>query len=264
MIKAIFFDVDGTLYCNDQNRVLSSTMTALRKLKEKGYLLFLNTNRTYDEVLPLGSDVLDLLDGMVLLGGSWLKGKDGDIEVPVLDALESQKAIDYLEEHHLLYRWVHSGGHGYLNCKNDHLIEMFENAYTMHPDVKSYEGEPLAAILWYTLDDAIRAEMRQILTSAEHIAMGYPNEVILKGSSKSLGMKKMADAFGLSLDQCAAFGDGLNDADMLQRAKVGVAMGNGKDNCKAAADYVTDTQVNDGLYNACLHYGWIERDFHEN
>ena len=51
---------------------------------------------------------------------------------------------------------------------------------------------------------------------------------------------------------------------MLKEAKVGVAMGNGKDNCKAVADYVTDTQVNDGLYNACLHYGWIERDIHEN
>ena len=40
MIKAIFFDVDGTLYCNDQNRVLPSTMTALRKLKEKGIEIF--------------------------------------------------------------------------------------------------------------------------------------------------------------------------------------------------------------------------------
>ena len=264
MIKAMFFDVDGTLYCNRQNRVLPSTMSALKELKEKGYLLFLNTNRTYDETLPLGPEVLDLLDGMILCGGSWLKGKDGDIEVPVLDLEESQKAIDYLDEHHLLYRWVHAGGHGYLNCDDDHLVGMFENAYQMHPEVKAYEGEPLAAILWYTLDENVRADVRAILTSAEHIAMGYPNEVILKGSSKSLGMKKMAESFGLTLDECAAFGDGLNDADMLQKAKVGIAMGNGKDNCKAAADYVTDMQENDGLYKACLHYGWIERDFHEN
>ena len=264
MIKAIFFDVDGTLYYNQQNHVLPSTMAALRKLKEKGYLLFLNTNRTYDEVLPLGSDVLNLLDGMVLLGGSWLKGKDKDIEVPVLDPKESQKAIDYLEEHHLLYRWVHSGGHGYLNCNDDHLVGMFENAYTMHPDIKAYEGEPLAAILWYTLDDEVRDDMRNILTSADHIVMGYPNEIILKGSSKSRGMQRMAESFGLKLDECAAFGDGLNDADMLKEAKIGVAMGNGKDNCKAAADYVTERIENDGLYNACLHYGWIERDFHEN
>ena len=264
MIKAMFFDVDGTLYCNQQHCVLPSTITALHQLKEKGFLLFLNTNRTYDEVLAIGQDIVDLMDGMVLLGGSWLKTKEKDLEVPMLDPQESQRAIDYLNEHGLLYRWVHSGGFGYLNCGDDHLVGMFERAYTMHPQIKAYTGEPLAAILWYTHDDTHRDKVREILTSAEHMKMGYPNEVILKGASKSLGMKKMAEAFGLALDQCAAFGDGLNDADMLQMAEVGIAMGNGKDNCKAAADYVTDTQENDGLYKACLHYGWIERDFHEN
>ena len=44
---------------------------------------------------------------------------------------------------------------------------------------------------------------------------------------------------------------------MLEYAGCGIAMGNGTDAAKNVADYVTDSLENDGIYNACKHFGLI-------
>ena len=54
-----------------------------------------------------------------------------------------------------------------------------------------------------------------------------------------------------------AFGDGENDIAMLEYVGIGVAMGNGKEAVKEAADYVTDTVENHGIEKALKHFGLI-------
>ena len=60
----------------------------------------------------------------------------------------------------------------------------------------------------------------------------------------------MAEHFGIPLSRTAAIGDGRNDVVMIRQAAVGIAMGNGKDEAKAAADYVTASVREDGLWKA--------------
>ena len=55
-----------------------------------------------------------------------------------------------------------------------------------------------------------------------------------------------------------AFGDGGNDIGMLRHAGIGIAMGNANDEVKAAADYVTASVDEDGIYKALKHFGVIE------
>ena len=57
----------------------------------------------------------------------------------------------------------------------------------------------------------------------------------------------MLDHFGASIDAVTAFGDSMNDYDMLSFAKVGVAMGNAVDELKSAADVVTSSVADDGV-----------------
>ena len=54
-----------------------------------------------------------------------------------------------------------------------------------------------------------------------------------------------------------AFGDGINDLEMLQAAGVGVAMGQGREEIKAIADYVTDSVDRDGIVTALQAFGQL-------
>ena len=54
-----------------------------------------------------------------------------------------------------------------------------------------------------------------------------------------------------------AFGDGINDLEMLQAAGIGVAMGQGRDEIKAIADYVSDSVEKDGIVSALKAFGQI-------
>jgi len=72
--------------------------------------------------------------------------------------------------------------------------------------------------------------------------------------SKEFGIRKLAEELGYDLKDVYAFGDALNDMEMIKVAGVGIAMGNAKEELKAIADYVTDDINNDGIMKALKHF----------
>ena len=61
----------------------------------------------------------------------------------------------------------------------------------------------------------------------------------------------------MDISQTVAFGDSMNDYEIVREAGIGIAMGNSVDELKAVADYVTDDIDRDGVWKACRHFGWI-------
>ena len=70
-----------------------------------------------------------------------------------------------------------------------------------------------------------------------------------KGGSKAEGIKKLIEKLGFKMENVYAFGDGLNDIEMLQTVGTGVAMGNALDIVKEYADVVTTNVEDDGIVN---------------
>ena len=70
-------------------------------------------------------------------------------------------------------------------------------------------------------------------------------------------MERLLAHFGLSRQEIMAFGDGENDREMLSFAAIGIAMGNAREETKAAADYVTDHIDRDGIEKALHHFGLL-------
>lgn len=72
-------------------------------------------------------------------------------------------------------------------------------------------------------------------------------EIMPKGVSKASAIKRIVERLGLTMDDVMAFGDAQNDIQMIKEVGIGVAMGNAMDEVKAVADYVCDTNENNGI-----------------
>ena len=83
-------------------------------------------------------------------------------------------------------------------------------------------------------------------------------EIISPGISKASALVRLADMLNIHISETMAIGDANNDLPMLKAAGFRVAMGNGKDEVKAVADYVTDRSESDGLEKALKHFKLIK------
>ena len=79
----------------------------------------------------------------------------------------------------------------------------------------------------------------------------------LAKNTKATGIQKVCEMLAISHEDTYAFGDSANDLEMLSYVAHSVAMGNGTDEVKRTAEFVTTGVNEDGIYNGLLHYGLI-------
>lgn len=72
-------------------------------------------------------------------------------------------------------------------------------------------------------------------------------EILPAGIDKAYGLQKLIDVLGIKREEVIACGDGYNDITMVKFAGLGVAMGNAVEQTKAAADYITLSNDDDGV-----------------
>ena len=125
------------------------------------------------------------------------------------------------------------------------------------PDTPLHEAIDGKEIFQLTpfLDETQEAEVAPSLSRCE-MGRWHPAfiDVTALGNTKQRGIDEIIRHFGIRLEDTVAFGDGGNDIPMLRHAGIGIAMGNARDEVKAAAHYTTDTVDEDGVAKAIEHY----------
>ena len=86
----------------------------------------------------------------------------------------------------------------------------------------------------------------------------FKGQVIVEPAEKYQGILEMVHLLKGDEKDIVVFGDGLNDISMIQKAPLGIAMGNAIDEVKKVADFVTKRNDDDGIEYACRHFGWID------
>ena len=128
-----------------------------------------------------------------------------------------------------------------------------ENMLDFYNDNK----QPVAKLNLYHTSSEDREETRKaiegldvVLANAETASL----EVSAKNTTKGLGLQKLCEHLGISIDEAIAVGDADNDLDVLKRAGLSVAMGNANDNVKKIADVVVEDCDHDGCVQAIEKY----------
>ena len=254
---AFFFDNDSTLFDHTPGNkyIHDSVYEALTKLKKRGKKLCMITSRGYDEMFNVPKDFLELFDDVNMLSGGYNLSK-GEISIEYIDQEVVKKAIELFDKYELTYRYCTDDGGGYLNRHDKDKEDLFYNLYEMTPPLKKYEGEKVLHLLFYA-DKDLRMRIKNELGDISYSDLSIAGEISPSGISKGTSMEKTCKKYGVPLEKACAFGDSGNDIDMLKKAGLGICLENGSKDAKEAADYITDSVDQDGVYKALVKFGLI-------
>ena len=248
MIKAAFFDIDGTLLSFETHRVSPGTVRAFDKLHRAGVHTFLSTGRP-DVLIPR---MPVSFEGKITMnGGLVFTPTKVLLSNPILDN-ELQAWLDIAKDKHLC-TMVFTKDNMLLTQPNRVGLEPRNQLeFEMPPvvDIDSMRGETayqIIAIMPGEMDAAVGALLPHCRLPRWH---PYFTDIVAHNNSKARGMEAICRHFGFRQDETLAFGDGANDIEMLEWAGIGVAMGNADDSVKAHADRVTTDVDHEGIENA--------------
>ncbi len=260
--QLLFFDIDGTLISWETGQVPDSAISAIKAARENGHLVFVNTARTWASV----QDVIKAIpfDGFVCgcstyvtLHGEVIShtGFSAEQSARIIERMQAHKVEAFLEDAQDIY------------CCRPPLRVKAMDDYRLYYNsmglcLQKFIGEtPLTfdKFLYMTDDEAASAALLHDLEEIVEIFHIGPGvyECPPKGCTKSLGMHILAKHLDIPLSDTWAFGDGVNDTEMLQDAGHGIAMGKHAPSLEACADFVTDTVENDGIRKALIKGGII-------
>lgn len=256
MIRAAFFDVDGTLLSHKTKQVSASTRAAIQKLKAAGIRCVVATGRQIGEMekLPVG-DIS--FDGYITLNGQLILDRNknilfgtpitGRVKAYLLDLFENKKIPAMMVEKDRVY----------LNFVNEQVLAVQEAISSPVPPLGVYGGREIYQVCAYLADDKEQF-LEEIVPECEITRWHFGGvDIIAKGGGKVSGIRWYLEENGIGADETIAFGDGENDMEMLRFAGIGVAMGNAEEKVKQVADFVTSDVDGDGIANALKHFGLI-------
>lgn len=258
--KAVFFDIDGTLWDFNRN-IPESTIEAVRALRANGHLAFICSGRCRAHICD--PNLLGIgFDGIVCACGTMAEYKGETLFYNRLDNALVERVIKVMRRYGVLpllegrvdvyfdtdeFKWNDFAGR-LREELGDHVLSIRENW-------GKWEVSKFTCVMEHIDSEAFMAELSDAFDFMVH--NGVIAELVPKGFHKGVGIEKVCEFLGMDISDTYAVGDGVNDLGMLRAAGTGIAMGNGSDVAKAAADYVTAPLDEDGIWKACRHFGLI-------
>jgi hypothetical protein len=264
--KLICIDMDGTLL-NDKKNISDRNLRTIKLAYDKGARIAVCTGRIFTSA-DFFSELLGVKSPVIASNGAYIIEKDRN-EVVYKGILGFEKCNKLLS----VFRRYDISPHYYTKdtifteklIYSSKFYEAVNKTLPMDKQVKiklvkdwnevfqKYEKEIFKGIAVDDDLDKIQKAKNVLINMGdfEVVSSRYDNfEVMNKGVSKGSAVKILANYYGITREQVICIGDSENDISMIKFAGLGVAMGNGDDDVKAAAGYVTDDNNCDGVAKA--------------
>lgn len=254
MIKAIFFDIDGTLVSFNTHRIPADTLDALRRAESNGIKLFIATGRQHIEA----ERVLEgfPFDGYITLNGQYCYTGNEIVRKRSIDRSDLRALVNRLRQNPYPCEFVEEN-RLYLNMVDEAVQKSHAAVDLDIPGIEDIQDVPNRDVFQLVafFDASREAEEMKYLPNCEATRWSpYFADIVPRGGSKRAGIEAMLARFGLTPGECMAFGDGENDIPMLKYVSVGIAMGNSSPLVMEAAADVTGTVDGGGIHEALRRY----------
>lgn len=265
-IKMIGLDLDGTLL-TDRKEFTGRSKQALRAAIDSGIVVLIATGRPLtgipEEIRSFpgmryaltsnGAKVMDVWENRV-------------VDEHLLRADLAEKALEICGKYDTLQE-VYYDGQGYASADKMAHVEKYHH----NPNMWEYLRTTRIPVqdIFRLVDEeergldkvqALFADMNERRLAWDELSrvdglelvgsLGYNIEVNAAGVNKGTGLIELGKLLGIKREEIMACGDGDNDTVMLREVGFGVAMANAEDQVKAAADYITDSNDNEGAAKA--------------
>lgn len=245
--KIVFFDIDGTLV-NEEKQIPDSTKEAIDKLHQKNVEVAIATGRSPFHLEHIAKQLG--ITSYVCYNGSYVVYKGEVLHKAPIEKDHLQTLIHHAaERNHAL---VFSSSHASFSNSEEHQ-KVLESFYSLKVAAPGYnpnywqEDEILQAMVY--CEEHEESDYHKIDSLSFVRWHKYSMDVIPKGGSKAIGVGKMLQHLNLTAAEAVAFGDGLNDREMLSFVGMGVAMGNSHEKVKPCAKFTTKHVDEDGIWH---------------
>lgn len=256
--QMLVLDIDGTL-TTSKKEISPATLKALLAIQEEGYYVVLASGRPTGGMMRYAKELQLKKYGNYLLsfnGARIMNCKTNEViyqktlpptVIPELykEALHWGVGILAYEEDCIIagtpidhYMEVESR----INALPIKEVAQFDRYVTFPSNKCLMTGDPELLV---QVEAALKKRYHTYLSI--YRSEPYFLEIMPQRIDKAHSLQKLVTSLGLTMDQMICCGDGFNDVTMIEAAGLGVAMSNAQDVVKEAADYITDSNDNEGI-----------------
>lgn len=261
-IRAVFFDIDGTLTSFATHTVPRSTIDALHALRAKGVRVYICTGRSPEQMKVVLDAIPFRFDGVAGVNGQYCWRADGTVVADrPIDGADVRAVVGWLDLHPDVVAVFAERDTAYFNHDSERIRAMWRSLGKTAPKLRFIDPHTrIGDNRIYQISPYVGRDDERAIVEGCHAVRGvrwHPDfvDLIPASGGKDRGVATLLADVGLTRAQSMAFGDGGNDVDMLRYAHIGVAMGNGTADARAAADYVTRDVDDDGVAHALRRFG---------
>ena len=265
-IKIVGLDLDGTLL-TDKKELLPYTKKVIAEALQNGTVVLVATGRPWTGVPEELRELPGMDYALTANGARIIETRPGKVlEEHLLSKEAAKKAIAIGRKYDTLLE-VYFDGQGY--AQKDEIVQV--KKYHKNPNMWDYFLRTRIAVdrLEDLLDEKegnldkvqmLFADMEEREEAWKELeregvfelvgSLQYNIEINAVGVNKGTGLVNLGKMLGIRREEIMACGDGDNDIAMLKEVGFGVAMANAEEKVKAAADYITESNNEEGAAKA--------------
>jgi Cof subfamily protein (haloacid dehalogenase superfamily) len=257
-IKAIFFDIDGTLITNE--KVISkNVISEIHRVRDLYKIPMFYISARMPKAIHTVADNLKLNEIIIAYTGALILDNKSTIRESFIAEAVSSKIVQEAVNAEIEYIGLYSYDNWYVNSDN-YWTQREIRATKVQPEILAVEkvaGSKIQKIMLRDVPEKISVIVEKLRSFAGvNVFKTQANalEIFDNSCSKAVSVKYMARQLHIPLENIMAFGDSEGDKEMLQSVGFGIAMGNADESIKKIAFEVTLSNDEDGIAHTLKKY----------